>query len=108
MIDFNTPFTDQDGEVIKQNFKTGKIVDGELKETNEYREVILEDIARATLLKSDDEDDPNEILQRYQLFRKIFHKGKVKLADKEKTLLKKYICRNTDVIIAGQALEIIN
>lgn len=108
MIDFNTQLTDQDGEVIKQNFKTGKLVDGKLDETNVYREVILEDIARATLLKSDDEDDPNEILQRYQLFRKIYHKGQVELTDEEKTLLKKYICRNTDVIIAGQALEIIN
>jgi hypothetical protein len=108
MIDFNSQFTDQDGEVVKQNFKTGKLVDGKLKEKSVYREVVLEDIARNALLKSDDEQNPEEILKRYQLFRKIYHKGQVELTEEEKTLLKRLICINHDVIFAGQAIELIN
>jgi hypothetical protein len=107
MTDFYTKITDQDNEVVKQNFKTGKLVDGKLKETNVYREVTLEDIARNALLKSDDEVNPDEVLKRYQLFRKIYQKGEVDLTENEKTLLKKLICKIHDVIFAGQALEII-
>jgi hypothetical protein len=107
MIDFNTKFIDQKGDVVKQNYKTSKIVDGEIKEFNDYRETTLEDVARGSLLNSDEEDDPSEILQRYQLFRKIANKGKVNLTEKEKTLLKKYICIKHEVLFAGQALEII-
>jgi hypothetical protein len=108
MINFYATFTDQDGDVVKQNFKVKNMVKGKLEEKNEYREIRLEDIAKISLLKSDDELDPIEILKRYQLFRKIYHKGEVDLTEEEKTLLKKLICANHDVIFAGQALELIN
>ena len=53
MIDFSTQFTDQDGEIVKQNFKVVKLVKGKAEEKNTYRALTLEDIARTALLKSD-------------------------------------------------------
>lgn len=110
MINFQTPITGQDGEVVKQNFKISKLVKGKLTETNEYREVILEDLARNALLKDQDgqENNQDEILTRYRLFRKIYKQGEVKLTAEEKTLLKRLICSNYEVLFAGQALELIN
>lgn len=109
MINFQTPITGQDGEVVKQNFKTSKLVKGKLSETNEYREVILEDLARNALLKDQEDQDKNqeEILTRYRLFRKIYKQGEVELTEDEKTLLKRLICLNYEVLFAGQALELI-
>ena len=108
MINFYATFTDQDGDVIKQNFKVKKLVKGKTEEKNEYREIRLEDVAKISLLKSDEEQNSEEILKRYQLFRKIYHKGEVELSEEEKVLLKKYICISHDVIFAGQAIELIN
>ena len=90
MINFYATFTDQDGDVVKQNFKVKKTVKGKVEEKNEYREIKLEDVVKISLLKSDDEQNPNEILKRYQLFRKIYHKGEVDLTEEEKTLLKNF------------------
>ena len=107
MIDFKSPILDIDGEVVKQKFKSSKFVGGNLQQADFYRDVLLEDLARLALLKTDDEKNPNVILKRYQLFRKVYHKGEVELTNEEKEMLKKYICKNHDIIFAGQALELI-
>ncbi len=108
MINFYTPITDDAGEIVKQNYKTKKIVKGKEIDGTVYRETILEDVARTALLASFDDDKDEDILPRYQLFRKIYHKGEVDLTEKEKTLLKRFICKKHEVLFAGQALELIN
>lgn len=108
MINFYTPITDESGEVIKQNFKAKKTVKGKIVDGTEYRETLLEDVARTALLSSYDDDKDDEVLPRYRLFRKIYHKGEVNLSEEEKSLLKRFICKKHEVLFAGQALELIN
>jgi len=109
MINFNEKILGQDGEVVKQNFKTFKEVKGKNTEVNEYREVVLEDLARNALLKDHNEQEINqeEILRRYRLFRKIYKAGEIKLTNEEINLLKRLICETYEVLFAGQALELL-
>lgn len=108
MINFLTPITDEAGEVVKQNFKTKKIVKGKEIDGTVNRVTTLEDVARTALLASFEDDKDEETLPRYQLFRKIYGKGEVELTEEEKTLLKRFICKKHEVLFAGQALELIN
>jgi hypothetical protein len=108
MINFKTPITDESGQIVKQNYRTKKIVKGKEVDGTIYRETTLEDVARTSLLASYDDDKDDEILPRYQLFRKIYGKGEIDLSEAEKTLLKRFICKKHEVLFAGQALELIN
>jgi hypothetical protein len=107
MINFFTQITDEAGDVVKQNYKSKKTIKGKLIDGTVYRETTLEDVARTALLSSFDDDKDEDILPRYQLFRKIYHKGEIELTKEEKTLLKRLICKKHEVLFAGQALELI-
>ncbi len=108
MINFKTPITDESGEVVKQNWNTKKIVRGKQVDGTVNRETTLEDLTRLALLGSYDDEKDDDILPRYQLFRKIYGKEEVELTYKEKKLLKRFICKKHGVLFAGQALELIN
>jgi len=108
MINFYTTITDEAGDVVKQNWNTKKTVRGKKVDGTINRETTLEDVARTALLGSYDDELDDDILPRYQLFRKIQGKGDVNLTYREKKLLKRFICKKHNVLFSGQALELIN
>ena len=114
MIDLKQVIVNSNGEPMKQNFKTIEPSDdGKGKETTVYREVVLKDILKVSLLNTCQEDtlkktNDKEVVQRYQLWRRMHDIDKIVLEKKEKKLLKKLIYQHYEILVAGQAIEILN
>lgn len=111
MINLKQVFTDKNGEVVKQNYKTEVFENGETKTKNEYRETTLMDIVRLSLLQTnigEETPKPKESLKRYQLYRKIQGNDVIELSKKEIKYISKLISKHYDVLFAGQAIEMLN
>lgn len=114
MIDLKAVIVNSDGEPMKQNFKTKEITEnGKEKETSVFREITLKDIIKVSLLKNSQQDldkgiKGDAIAKRYQLWKKMQGVEEIELDRKEKKLLKKLIYQHYEILVAGQALEIIN
>ena len=118
MIDLKTVIVNSDGEPMKQNFKIKETDDnGKEIETTERREVVLKDLIKVALLNQS-QDDVNDkergrlnekiVNMRYRIWRKLQGKDEVILDKKEIKLLKKLIYQHYELLVAGQALEILN
>lgn len=117
MIDLNTVILNSDGESMKQNFKIRELDEqGKEKETTVKREVVLKDIIKVSLLNRSNDDvkdlergriNQKIISLRYQLWKKIRNEEIVDLNKKEKKLLMKLIYQHYELLIAGQAIEIL-
>ena len=118
MIDLKTVIVNSDGEPMKQNFRTKELDEnGKEKETSVFREIVLKDIIKNSLLNRS-QDDINKLVKgklsekkaamRYQLWKKIHGKDEIEFDKKEIKLLKKLINQHYELLIVGQALEILN
>lgn len=118
MIDLKQVIVNSDGEPMKQNFKTIELGDdGKEVETTTKREVVLKDIIKVALLHRS-QDDVNDlergkvnekiIRERYRLWKKIQHDDHAEFNRREKKLLKKLIYQHYELLVAGQAIEILN
>ncbi|MFH1052758.1 MAG: hypothetical protein V1779_17700 [bacterium] len=102
---------------MKQNFRTKELDEnGKEKETSERREVILKDIIKVALLNQSQTDvidnekgriNKKVINLRYQLWKKIRDVENINFDKKEKKLLMKLIYQHYELLIAGQAIEIL-
>lgn len=117
MIDLNTVIVNSDGEPMKQNFKTKELDNyGRDKETSVYREIVLKDILKVSLLKTSQEDaryiergkiNDKSVSARYQLWKKMQSVNEINLSNKEKKLLKRLIYQHYELLVAGQVIEIL-
>jgi len=109
MIDLTKVLVDKDNQPIKQNYRTEVVEKGKTVEKSNYRETTLSDVCRIALLKGHGEElIPSLAVARYKLFRKINGNEKAELDQYEKDLLSDLICKSYEVLIAGQAIELIN
>lgn len=118
MIDLKTVILNSNGEPMKQNFRTKELDENNKeKETSIRREVVLKDLFKVALLNKSQNDVDNlergkfnekEATQRYQLWKKIQGKDEVSFDKKEIKLIKKLIFQHYELLIAGQAIEILN
>ena len=111
-LDLTTVLKNKDGEAATVKVPTTEKFE---KDGQEFEKQVMDE-RPATLgytleyicLRQDGTNTEEGIIERYELFKKLYNVESVEVTDEELELLKRLVCEAYDIYFAGTILEILN